>query len=492
MTSENGDGNIGQRFFKILRKNDSQQLQLSVANSEISYMWSKSGYVDCVPGEWQTWSVEQLQNAENPTITDITIKLDGAVLFETSVPTAGVFVDENVNVYLSNRWNNAGTAYAVRNFFYKTFDRVPTDPCEERDDCSTFINAAPVAPAKNNQIATVQAAVNHVTSVDILCSDAHPTNTYYNIVHMTTGPSGGSYGSRFFAIWRNNDNQRLLINVAQPNSNFGDTGLYWTCTPGEWNTYTLEQLQREDAPHVTIGTIYIDGVKVHEFAMDTEDVLKDTDIKVFASNNHNVAADAFQIKNFSYQTFAEVIFVLGPPPVACTDGSDKCYELIGSSAIVPSIGNKLAKFTASVNHEISVDIKCGSMNADVFRNIVTISNNAGQGEIGDRIFNIWQNHNQPGRILVNVADPTSNFNNSGFYFTCNQGEWNTYKLSQRQKTDDPSSTVILFTVDGVRKHKRTVPTSDVFSGEAFAYAARHNPADAYEVRNFVYQFFDEI
>ncbi|CBY36928.1 unnamed protein product, partial [Oikopleura dioica] len=490
MTSENMDGNIGQRFFKILRKNDSQQLQLSVANSEISYMWSKSGYVDCVPGEWQTWRVEQLQNAENPTVTDITIKLDDAVLFETIVPTARVFVDENVNVYLSNRWNDAGTAYAVRNFYYKTFDRIPTDPCETRDDCSTFVDAAPVAPVKNNQITTVQAAVNHVTSVDILCSDAHAVGNFYNILHMTTGPHGGSYGARFLAIWRDNAADRLLINVAQPNGHTGNTGLYWACTAGEWNTYTLEQRQRADEPHVTDGAIYIDDVKVHQFVMDTEAVLKDTDIKVFASNG-DLAADAFRIKNFSYQTFAELPYS-ELAPNACTDGRENCYQLIGSDAIIPTNGNKLAKFTASVNHEISVDIKCGSMNAGVFRNIVTITNKAGRGETGDRMFNIWQNHLTPGKLLVNVADPTGNFNDSGFYFTCTQGEWSTYTLSQRQKIEDPSLTVILFTVDGVRKHKRTVPTSDVFSGDVFAYAARNHAADAYEIRNFSYQFFDEI
>jgi len=242
---------------------------------------------------------------------------------------------------------------------------------------------------------------------------------------------------------------------------------------------------------VTIGKIKIDGVMVFEFSMDTKDVLKDTEVKVFASNAVQVAGDAFQLKNFFYQTFSELPYA-EPTLDACADGRENCYQLIGSDATVPTVRTKIATFNAAVNHEISVDIKCGSMNADVYRNIVTISNNAGRGEIGDRIFNIWQNRESPGTLLVNIADSIETINDFGFLFTCTQGEWNTYTLSQRQNSDDPASTLIEFTVDGARQHRRSVPTSGLFSGEVFAYAALHNPANAFEVRNFSYQFFEEI
>jgi len=310
---------------------------------------------------------------------------------------------------------------------------------------------------------------------------------------MTTGSSGGSYGSRVLAIWRNKNDDRLLINVANPNTDAGDSGLYWSCTPGEWSTYRLEQRQYADMPHLTSGTIYIDGVKVHEFVADTKDILKEGTVKVFASSNFSVPADSFAIKNFSYQTFAERPYS-EPALIPCSDARANCYEFIGSSAMVPRNNARISpKFAAHVNVEISVDIKCASMNADVYRNIVTISNDLGRGENGDRVFNIWQTIDEPGKILVNVADPSSNFNDSGFYFTCTEGEWNTYTLSQRQRSSNGDGTDIIFTVDDVVKHRRVVRTADVFKdGDLTVYVARHNPATAFEVKNFSYQFFDEV
>jgi hypothetical protein len=150
--------------------------------------------------------------------------------------------------------------------------------------------------------------------------------------------------------------------------------------------------------------------------METKDVIKDTEVQVFASNAVQVAGDAFQLKNFFYQTFSELPYA-EPTLDACTDGRENCFQLIGSDATVPTVRTKIATFNAAVNHEISVDIKCGSMNADVYRNIVTISNNAGRGEIGDRIFNIWQNRESPGTLLVNIADSIESINDFGFLYT---------------------------------------------------------------------------
>ena len=124
LTSSNLRGNPGQRFFALFRNKDNQQLQLSVDDPSTDILWAVSDWFDCVPGEWQTWQFERTQNSDNPIMTDLSVSFDGVTVFSNSVPTANVYADDDLDVYLSNRWNIAGSAYAVRNFYYQTFPKI--------------------------------------------------------------------------------------------------------------------------------------------------------------------------------------------------------------------------------------------------------------------------------------------------------------------------------------------------------------------------------
>ncbi|CAG5104846.1 Oidioi.mRNA.OKI2018_I69.chr1.g1598.t1.cds [Oikopleura dioica] len=499
MTSMQLDGNPGQRFFMLNRHKDNQKLQLAVADPSTDGFWAQSGWFDCVPGEWQTWRFERQQNSDNPTIVDLSVSLDDVVVYSNSVATHEVYAEADLDVYLSNRWNDAGSAYAIRNFFYQTYPKMQTDPCaadgyvRSRPNCETFINAAPMSPSENNQIATVTASVNHITSVDILCTHDMPiAGVHYQILHMTKDDGTRSLGDRFFSFWRRHTSQEILINYASPMGNqWGETGRFWDCTPGEWNTYTLEQFQDSEAPHMTTSTVKIDGVNVHSVRAETSEILKDVPIKVFASKG--LPANAFQIRNFFYQTFPELTYE-EPTAVPCSDGRVNCFEFVGSTPAAPQLNLRKATITAHANNEISVDIKCGAMNDNVHNSIVEITNGAARGVLGERVFMIWEAPTgRPGKLLINVADPTGVNSDTGFWFDCNEGDWNTYKLSQRQNAGDSSLTDIVFTIDGVTKHTRQVPSADVLrDDDIHVYAGRWHPATNYEIRNFSYQFFDEV
>ena len=65
------------------------------------------------------------------------------------------------------------------------------------------------------------------------------------------------------------------------------------------------------------------------------------------------------------------------------------------------------------------------MNKDVYSSIVEITSGAARGVLGERVFNIWEAPiGRPGKILVNVADPTGPNSDTGFWFDCNDGKKN--------------------------------------------------------------------
>ncbi|CAG5104845.1 Oidioi.mRNA.OKI2018_I69.chr1.g1597.t1.cds [Oikopleura dioica] len=480
--------NFGDRYFTIWKEANKPDGIRIVAPAFENANHELNAYVSCLPG-WHTFTVQQTESGKNHMLLEIL--MDGSVVASQEVRKTetyqGPLFVEASNAFV---WP-AAYDHLVRNFYHQAIFH--GDPCFDKENCTTFIDASSISPSENNQIATVTAAVNHKTSVEILCNHDMPiAGVHYQLLHMTKDDGTRTLGDRFFSFWRRHTSQEILINYASPIGNqWGETGRFWDCVPGEWNTYTLEQRQDIDKPFMTTSTVYIDGVNVHSVRAETSEILKDVPIKVFLSKG--LPAAAFQIRNFFYQTFAELPYE-EPTAAPCSDGRENCFEFVGSVPVVPELNLRKATITAHANNEISVDIKCGTMNDNVHNSIVEITSGAARGVLGERVFMIWEAPiGRPGKLLINVADPTGVKNDTGFWFDCNDGDWNTYKLSQRQNAGDPALTDIVFTIDGVTKHTRQVPTADVFRNDDIkVYAGRWHPAINYEIRNFSYQFFDDI
>ena len=63
MTKENNNGELGDRFFMITRKEDSQELMINIA-SPIKDNGTRGTFVNCTSGEWNTYKLVQAQNPE--------------------------------------------------------------------------------------------------------------------------------------------------------------------------------------------------------------------------------------------------------------------------------------------------------------------------------------------------------------------------------------------------------------------------------------------
>ena len=186
-----------------------------------------------------------------------------------------------------------------------------------------------LTPVRNNQVATVAAALNYKVSADILCSQKPEETTWRNIVDIRNDPyAEGLIGNRMFTIHVSPLNGELEISVADPNLIHNRKLFQQPCTFGEWNTYSVEVRRMESNQSKLKYVVSIDGVLAAEGNYDAIDAYSAGDLLAFASNDIIAPASNTAVKNFFYQTFEDCNF----DPCA---GLEDCQTIINGCAAAP-------------------------------------------------------------------------------------------------------------------------------------------------------------
>jgi len=118
-------GNPGDRFFAAWRRPNDHRLYFALGVPVSSYAQHKN--VECIDGEWNTYVLEQRQDAETVTLK---FSVDGNEISSDNYPSNDVLVDTNIDAFSSRESDNNKVAwqFEVRNFFHE--DLSCADPCE--------------------------------------------------------------------------------------------------------------------------------------------------------------------------------------------------------------------------------------------------------------------------------------------------------------------------------------------------------------------------
>jgi len=163
----------------------------------------------------------------------------------------------------------------------------------------------------------------------------------------------------------------------------------------------------------------------------------------------------------------------------------------------PVKGRVLSEFTHALNFKISVDVQCSHTRpTNDFYNILRVGRSGDYGNFGDRIFMI--NHDIHRRGVLNLAYNTNNDDRQErVQRECNDGEWNTYSLTQRQIENNSSFVRLSLEEDGLEIGSHEMETSianKATNMELKVYLA--DPwhvfaATTFNVRNFFLEQYDE-
>ena len=171
-------------------------------------------------------------------------------------------------------------------------------------------------------MATIPAANNYKFSADVLCNHNMPLGEYLNIFQVT---SGGTPGSRQFALWRNIDNQKLHFTVGQGQ----DKEFFnFDCEHGSWVTFSLQVREVEGSPGTLRHVWSLDGVKITEKSMDSSEAFTSGDLAVFLSFSQWKPATQLSVKNFFYQTLDDC-------NVDPCENLDNCQTIINGCEYTP-------------------------------------------------------------------------------------------------------------------------------------------------------------
>ncbi|CAG5104849.1 Oidioi.mRNA.OKI2018_I69.chr1.g1601.t1.cds [Oikopleura dioica] len=477
--------NFGDRYFTIWKEANKPDGIRIVAPAFENPLYELNAYVSCSPG-WHTFTVQQSESSKNYMLLEIL--MDGVVVESQEVRKTDTYQGP-LFVEASNEFAwPAAYDHVVRNFYHQ--DITCYDPCEGKDNCETFIDSCAINPVRNNRLTNIVASVNHVTSVDVLCTYVE-SSSYMNFVQITNESMDGNPGNRFFVVNRRPDSQGITVTFNNPDASRYMSGTTpFECVPGEWYTFQLEQRQDEANPAVTNMVVTINGDVVKEVSTATSGVINGGEFKVMASNKWNSAAEDYSIRNFYYQTFEEVPYCFDP-----CDGEDgNCQTLVDSCEINPSQNNQLDSITASVNFDLSFDLLCSNnMAHGEWTNILWIV----RARDNQRMMGLFKNSDDH-RLRLNTANPevtgTANPFLSKGWSECTDGEWSTIRYHQQQNAANPAVTDVTVTNNDEVVISASFATGLVTKDEELeVFVSNHfNPSGSdYAIRNFVYKTSEE-
>ncbi|CAG5104842.1 Oidioi.mRNA.OKI2018_I69.chr1.g1594.t1.cds [Oikopleura dioica] len=145
--------------------------------------------------------------------------------------------------YVSDGHADAAYDYLVRNFFFVDTASC-SDPCDELVNCFNIVNSCAIAPAQDNLLATVPAALSYKASSEVFCDHSAPTNSEYtSVLRLGAGPNYGAPGDRTFLLLREPSGHQIHFAINHPDNIPTWAHQIYTdvpCVDGQWSTYTIE------------------------------------------------------------------------------------------------------------------------------------------------------------------------------------------------------------------------------------------------------------
>jgi hypothetical protein len=486
MTQGGYRDNFGDRYFTVWQRADGMlkvnaPLKGNTQFDEVEY------FVSCEDNSWTNIAVKQV--ALEGGLLELSVFQDGNKLGSNQLHHSDAFSGP-IDVYAGNSWFDPASFFRIKNFIHSSQAYVApecdaTNPCEELENCETYVDSCGIAPYRGNRLAESTGTLGFKISADVRCTD-RIAPSWENVLHVHSGTNRENFGDRYFTIWKQADQTDSLRIVAPlfDNNNY-ELNAYVSCSPG-WHTFTVQQTESGRA-HMLVE-ILMDGVVVESQQVRKESTYQGP-LFVEASNAFVwPAAYDHLVRNFYHQD----ITCMDP----CIGQGDNCQTLIDSCAATPVKRNKIGSISATVNYETSLDILCtDEMVIGDWLNIIHMTT-GDSGELGDRFFMITRKNDED-ILMINIADSNQENGRSGkFLPECTPGEWNTYKLTSRQNPDWPSHTYSTVTIDGVEVQEVRQDTHTVLAAgtnvDVYFSDKYMNAADAFQVRNFFHQTFDEL
>ncbi|CBY10515.1 unnamed protein product [Oikopleura dioica] len=189
---------------------------------------------------------------------------------------------------------------------------------------SALVGSSPIAPAADTLIGHIRSASYYSFEVSILCaSDTLPFDNYYSILHVTSGNNKGDIGSRVFAFWRMNKNNKIFI--ANPWSLKNDIAQH-SCRANTYSNYKLVVSPDEDDSSNSIVEVMVNGDTVALYRGDKSQLIGDGfELQVWATNTWSKygTASTYLIKDLIYTPTKYENKVKGSP----TDFDSFLYRL---------------------------------------------------------------------------------------------------------------------------------------------------------------------
>jgi len=169
---------------------------------------------------------------------------------------------------------------------------------------------------------------------------------------------------------------------------------------------------------------------------------------------------------------------------------------IGSEPMQPIKNRIIREFTPALNFKLSIDIQCSHDHpAGKFYNIFQITKRDQGGSFGDRVFAIWQASSSRGLLHINFSN--SDEKATVINKECNDGEWNTYSLTHRQISNNPSRVRLSLRKDGneIESHEMGTSRANHLTNMKLKVYFSHPwtaVASKYNVKNFFYEEYDRL
>ena len=146
-------------------------------------------------------------------------------------------------------------------------------------------------------------------------------------------------------------------------------GFHLTSTEGDWNTYSVEVNQVVGSPSTLEYFVRVDGTQIGTGTYDASGAFSSGDLYAKVSNNLHASATHTSVKNFYYQTFADI-------PACATDpcaGLSDCTAIVDGCEISPAANTLVATVSAALNYKERVlGIKSVFINFIIDKNYILV------------------------------------------------------------------------------------------------------------------------
>ena len=139
-------------------------------------------------------------------------------------------------------------------------------------------------------------------SVDVFCDHSLPLGAWKNIFHVTSGGDVGNIGERFFGLWRNGSSSELHMTINHPTYNYAQKqqSVDFSCTQGEWNTYTLQLTSVTGESGLVAYSVDKDGNVLMSGTYDVSGAYSSGPLYFYVSDPWYDEGSSYLVKNFIY------------------------------------------------------------------------------------------------------------------------------------------------------------------------------------------------